>query len=79
LKFEKNLLKLVLPSIHFIENQITKGKGVLVTCDTNITVAPALMIGYLIKQKGMTFSSALAHIKGLGAIVMIPPEIQWQL
>ena len=57
--FGVNILKYFLPCIEFINMSIEKNQGILVHCDSGVCLAPAIILAYLIKEKGMTLLTAV--------------------
>jgi protein-tyrosine phosphatase len=54
-----NILKYLLPCIEFINLSVGKSQSILVHCDSGVCLAPAVILAYLIKEKGMTLLNAV--------------------
>ena len=57
-----NILRHFLPCLRFIKYQLAQGRGVLVHCDSGLSISPSIIIAYLAKEKGMNIPSALQLI-----------------
>ena len=54
-----NILQHFISCISFIKLRLAQGRGVLVHCDTGLSISPSIIIAYLAKEKGMNIPSAL--------------------
>ena len=57
-----NILQHFISCISFIKLRLAQSRGVLVHCDTGLSISPSIIIAYLTKEKGMNIPSALQHI-----------------
>ncbi|CAK5274415.1 unnamed protein product [Mycena citricolor] len=47
----------------WIEKALSRGEGVLVHCQQGVSRSPSIIIAYLIRNHGMSYDAALAHVK----------------
>ncbi|KAF8889666.1 hypothetical protein BD779DRAFT_325060 [Infundibulicybe gibba] len=60
---DEDILVHLSPSIHFIQAELDKGRGVLVHCQAGVSRSAAIVAAYLMYSKGITAEAALEMIR----------------
>ena len=50
-------------AIAYIKDSLNQNYPILVHCDSGVTLAPTIIVAYLIKERGMTLKTAVKHLK----------------
>ncbi|KAF9467838.1 hypothetical protein BDZ94DRAFT_1155524 [Collybia nuda] len=62
---DADILRHLLPSIHFIQAELDKGRGVLVHCHAGISRSATIVAAYLMYSRNMDTESALEEIRNV--------------